>query len=74
MEQDLLEQYKNSTNINIRIKLHEKYSINPIHWFEWMFSQYHLDNGMKVLEIGCGNGELLATKSKKYSKYPINFN
>ena len=24
MEQDLLEQYKNSTNINIRIKLHEK--------------------------------------------------
>ena len=64
MEQDLLEQYKNSTNINIRIKLHEKYSINPIHWFEWMFSQYHLDNGMKVLEIGCGNGELWQRNQK----------
>lgn len=64
MEQDLLEQYKNSTNINIRIKLHEKYSINPIHWFEWMFSQYHLDNGMKVLEIGCGNGELWQQNQK----------
>ncbi|MBS5113899.1 MAG: methyltransferase domain-containing protein [Coprobacillus cateniformis] len=58
MEQDLLEQYKNSTNVDIRIKLHEKYSTNPIHWFEWIYSQYHLDNGMKVLEIGCGNGAL----------------
>ncbi|MFR7590510.1 MAG: MerR family transcriptional regulator [Longibaculum sp.] len=58
MEKDLLAQYKNSTNIDIRIKLHEKYSMNPTHWFEWMFSQYHLDNGMKVLEIGCGNGKL----------------
>lgn len=58
MEKDLIEQYKNSTNIDIRIKLHEKYSMNPIHWFEWMFSQYKLEKGMKVLEIGCGNGEI----------------
>lgn len=58
MEKDLIEQYKNSTNIDIRIKLHEKYSVNPLHWFEWMFSQYKLQEDMKVLEIGCGNGEL----------------
>lgn len=58
MEKDLLEQYKNSNNINIRIQLHEKYSINPIHWFEWLYSYYHFEEHMKVLEIGCGNGEL----------------
>lgn len=58
MEKDLLEQYKNSNNINIRIQLHEKYSINPIHWFEWLYSYYHFEDHMKVLEIGCGNGEL----------------
>lgn len=58
MEKDLLEQYKNSNNINIRIQLHEKYAINPIHWFEWLYSHYQFQDGMKVLEIGCGNGEL----------------
>jgi ubiquinone/menaquinone biosynthesis C-methylase UbiE/DNA-binding transcriptional MerR regulator len=58
MEKDLIEQYKNSANIDIRIKLHEKYSVNPIHWFQWMFSEYHLKSDMNVLEIGCGNGEL----------------
>lgn len=58
LEKDLLEQYKNSTNINIRIQLHEKYSVNPVSWFEWLFQQYHLKDGMKILEIGCGNGQL----------------
>lgn len=65
MEKDLLEQYKNSTNINIRIKLHEEYSVNPIHWFEWMFSQYQLKDNIKVLEIGCGNGELWQKSQEK---------
>lgn len=58
MENDLIEQYKNSTNINIRIQLHEKYSVNPIHWFEWLYSKYQFKENMNVLELGCGNGEL----------------
>lgn len=56
MEKELLEQYKNSTNVDIRIRLHEKYSMNPIHWFDWLYSKYQLEDGMRVLEIGCGNG------------------
>jgi DNA-binding transcriptional MerR regulator/trans-aconitate methyltransferase len=58
MEKSLVEQYRNAANINIRIQLHKKYSTNPIGWFQWIFSQLNLKAEEKVLEVGCGNGEL----------------
>lgn len=58
MEKDIIQQYKDSTNIDIRIKLHEKYSTNPIKWFQWLYSQYQIKENDKVLEIGSGNGHL----------------
>ena len=58
MEKDLVEQYKNSSNLNIRIELHEKYSKNPAGWFPWLFSQMDFGDSKCILEIGCGNGEL----------------
>lgn len=58
MEKSLVEQYKNSSNLNIRIGLHQKYSQNPVPWFDWIFQQIHLQKGEKVLELGCGTGEL----------------
>ena len=65
MEKELINQYKNSTNIDIRIKLHERYSKNPNHWFEWVYDQYEIKSNMKVLEIGCGNGQIwLKNKSR----------
>ena len=58
LEQDIIDQYKNSTNIDIRIKLHKLYSVNPKSWFRWLYEQYDLRKNTKVLEIGCGNGAL----------------
>lgn len=58
MEKNLVEQYKNAANIAIRIQLHKKYSINPMGWFQWIFSELNLKPNVKILEIGCGNGEL----------------
>lgn len=58
MEHDLVDQYKNSTNIDIRIRLHEKYSMNPLTWFEWLYQNYHIKSHMNILEVGCGNGKL----------------
>lgn len=58
MERDIVDQYKNSKNIDIRINLHEKYSTNPKGWFRWLFEQYQLKPGAKILEIGSGNGKL----------------
>ncbi len=58
MEKDLTSQYKNSANVNIRIGLHNNYSVNPLGWFQWIFANMNLRTCQKVLEVGCGNGEL----------------
>jgi len=49
-------QYKNSSNLNARIKIHDLYSTNPQDWHEWLFDQYQIPEGSSVLELGCGNG------------------
>ena len=58
MNQSLSMQYKNATNISARIRLHRDYSVNKEGWFPWLFSNLHLKSGMKVLELGAGNGAL----------------
>lgn len=58
MEKEVVEQYRNATNIDIRMRLHDKYSVNPVSWFQWMFQFYLLSSYTEVLEIGCGNGQL----------------
>lgn len=58
METELRTQYQNATNINARIALHRDFSVNPEGWFPWLFRQIPLKPGMRVLELGCGNGAL----------------
>lgn len=58
MEKAVKKQYQNATNISSRIRLHRLYSKNKKGWFPWIFDQLNLKDGMKVLEIGCGNGML----------------
>lgn len=57
-ENSLKSQYQNATNISARIRLHRDYSVNPLGWFPWMMEQYKLEPGMRILELGCGNGAL----------------
>ncbi len=58
MEKSLKNQYIDANNISARISLHEKYSTNPQGWFPWLFEQCDIADGMRVLELGCGNGTL----------------
>lgn len=58
MEKSLKSQYQNSTNISARIHLHNLYSQNKQGWFPWLYEQYQIQDGMKILELGCGNGSL----------------
>ncbi len=51
-----VEQYKTPQNLNTRITLHEKYSVNKESFSDWLFSQYRFFDGMSLLEVGCGNG------------------
>ncbi|MBQ1849104.1 MAG: methyltransferase domain-containing protein [Lachnospiraceae bacterium] len=56
LEQSLKQQYLNSSNIGARISLHAKYAVNKQGWFPWIFEQCNMYDGMRVLELGCGNG------------------
>ncbi len=58
MENSLQTQYQNSTNISARIRLHSMFSQNPEGWFPWVYRQCKIQSGMRILEVGCGNGRL----------------
>lgn len=58
MEKDLTRQYKDSANVSSRILLHRIFSVNPLGWYQWIFTNLFIKPGENILEIGCGNGEL----------------
>lgn len=58
MEKSLKNQYQNATNISSRINLHSLYSQNKQGWFPWIFEQCQISPGLRILELGCGDGTL----------------
>lgn len=65
MEKSLKAQYQNAGNISARIRLHKEYSVNKQGWFPWIFGQCEWKAGMRVLELGCGNGALWTENTDK---------
>lgn len=53
-----LKQYENSSNLCDRIYLHDAFNTNQQGWHSWFFERMNLTENLKILEIGCGNGEL----------------
>lgn len=58
-------QYENASNLNTRISIHEKYSANRMGFGNWIFSNYRIEDGMSVLELGCGTGDMWADKGQE---------
>lgn len=58
------EQYKTADNLNTRISIHAKYSTNKLGFGNWLFAHYDLSPNNKILELGCGTGDMW--KSKLY--------
>ena len=58
MEKSLKNQYQDASNISARINLHSLYSVNKQGWFPWLLEQMDFDGARRILEIGCGNGQL----------------
>ncbi|MBI5951994.1 MAG: class I SAM-dependent methyltransferase [Chloroflexi bacterium] len=53
------DQYKDSSNLDARIVIHQKFSTNPQGWFNWIFDELvKLPAKAKILELGCGTGEM----------------
>lgn len=51
-------QYKTAANLNTRISIHAKYSVNRQGFGNWIFAQYRLRENDRILELGCGNGSM----------------
>lgn len=58
MEKSIKTQYQNATNITSRINLHKLFAVNKQGWFPWLYENCAIQKGMRILEIGCGNGAL----------------
>lgn len=58
LEIALKKQYENASNIMARINLHKLFSSNKQGWFCWVFEQLDMGEGDKILELGCGAGNI----------------
>lgn len=52
------EQYHNADNLNARITLHKRFSTNQYGWFIWVFDHFTFDSNARILELGCGPGDI----------------
>jgi SAM-dependent methyltransferase len=57
----LPEQYRDGRNLEARIRLHERFSTNPVGLQPWLLAQMDLPPQASVLEIGCGVGSFWIT-------------
>ncbi len=62
------ENYKTSKNLEDRISLHDKYSTNKQGFTNFIISHYELEDGMRVLELGCGTGDMWMGRDELVSK------
>lgn len=61
-------QYECASNLNARISIHDKYSVNKQGFGNWIVTNYEIEDGMRVLELGCGTGSMWKCKGNIISK------
>ena len=59
------EQYSTPVNLQARIALHERFSLNPYDWMLWVLDQIELGDDACVFEVGCGTGRLWKTNAHR---------
>lgn len=64
-EEKIKEQYVTADNLEKRIRLHQGYSTAEEEWVDWVYERLKLKEGQRVLEIGCGNGQLWSENVEK---------
>ena len=72
-EAETATQYKDASNLQARMALHEFGSSGVTDFWTWVLEQYDLGGRRQVLEVGCGNGamwdggsDLLTADSRVY--------
>jgi SAM-dependent methyltransferase len=59
------EQYRDDSNLRARIELHRRFSTNPEPWHCWVFDRFDFPAEARILEVGCGPGELWLQNSDR---------
>ena len=53
------DQYRDSSNLDARVAIHQRFSTNSYGWFKWVFDTLlKLPENARILELGCGPGLL----------------
>ena len=55
---DVAEQYKDASNLDARIALHNRFGTAQVNWYRWLFEHLTLPDGARVLELGSGPAKL----------------
>ncbi|MDC7293779.1 MULTISPECIES: class I SAM-dependent methyltransferase [unclassified Butyrivibrio] len=63
------EQYATSKGLDTRLNFHDKYSTNKLGYGNWTVSNYEINEGMKVLELGCGTGSIWLGRDELLSRF-----
>jgi SAM-dependent methyltransferase len=58
-------QYRDSSRLAARARLHVKYGTARVAWFPWLASQVEWPPAARVLEVGCGAGWMWAEASAR---------
>lgn len=59
IDQGLLKkQYQNPSNLDARRSFNERFAINKVNWYRWLFDHFNFPKNSKILELGCGLGSL----------------
>ena len=65
------DQYKDASNLDARVLLHQRFSTNQYGWFQWVFDTLLKLPGNAILELGCGPGWLWKENA---SRIPTDWN
>jgi ubiquinone/menaquinone biosynthesis C-methylase UbiE len=65
LESQVRQQYRDSCNLSARVQLHRCFSTNRYGWQRWVFDQIELPPDARVLEVGCGRGDLWLDNSDR---------
>jgi ubiquinone/menaquinone biosynthesis C-methylase UbiE len=62
-------QYRDASNLNARIRLHQEFSTNKQGWHRWLFEQFEFTSPCRILQLGCGAGNLWLENLDRIPKY-----